>query len=308
MTLGEAQSERGNGVDKIHELISRPDPVGSTAWRFPGGRALGQNSPPERCHVAKSSAPFRASLKMTENDRAPDDLLQRLREAGPAELNQLLGKNRRFLDAACARSTLLNPHADRKAAELLIDCPHLLRIYEVRRDLALSPHTPEVHATRFVSGLFWRDLVRASTNVRVRPRVRRAAEQTLSQRLPSLSLGEKVSLARVGGGLLLHALRWEKNPRVLEALLDNPRMTEGVLVPLVTRDTTPGLVLTLVARNRKWGPRYEIRSAICRNPRTPPALAISLLGGLKRTDVRAVAQRRNLAAVVTRKAKEMVGM
>ena len=216
-------------------------------------------------------------------------------------------KHREFLDAVCARQILRNPYADRRAAEMIIDCPHLVRVYEVRKELALSPHTPEVHAARYVSSLFWRDLVRATSNFRVRPRVRRAAEQTLGQRLPSLSLGEKTSLARIATGMLLNDLRWDKNPRVLEALLENPRLTEGTLIPLVTRESTPGGLLTLISRNRKWGARYEIRFALCRNPRTPPALAISLLSGLKRIDVRAVAQKRSLVEVVRRKAKEILG-
>ena len=66
-------------------------------------------------------------------------------------------------------------------------------------------------------------------------------------------------------------------------------------------------VLSLIAKNKKWGYRYELRSAICRNPRTPPALAVSLLASLKRSDVRAVAQRQDLAAFVRQKAREIAG-
>ena len=268
--------------------------------------------------VAKAVEPHNAGSRrvallsenrcVTEHDQRPDDLLQRLRGAGPAELKQLLVSNRQFLDAVCARQILRNPHADRQVAELLIGCPHLIRVYEVRKDLALSPHTPEVQAVRYVSGLFWQDLAQATSNVRVRPRIRRAAEQKLGQRLPGLSLGERISLARVASGLLLNDFRWDKNLRVLEALLDNPRLTEGTLVPLVAKESTPGAILTLVARNRKWGPRYEIRAAICRNPRTPPALAISLLGALKRVDIRGIARKQNLAEIVRSKAEEISGL
>ncbi len=239
--------------------------------------------------------------------QAPTELPHRLREAGPTELLELLTEHRDVLDVACARQVLRNPHTDQRAIEVLLDLPHLLQAYEVRRDVALSPRTPEVHAVRHVAGLFWRDLARATVDVRVRPRVRRAAEQALAQRLPGLALGEKISLARTAGGLLLQQMRWETHAQVLEALLDNPRMTEGILVPVVARESTPGSVLALIARNRKWGNRYEIRSAVCRNPRTPPALAMSLLGTLKRVDVRAVSQKPSLALVVRNKAREILG-
>ncbi|MEM9405883.1 MAG: hypothetical protein AAGA81_07600 [Acidobacteriota bacterium] len=245
---------------------------------------------------------------MEESRELPPDLLQRLRDAGPKELHELLDSYGDALDAPSALHVLRNPHCDRQVTELLLDRNHLLRVYEVRRDLVLHRNTPEVQAVRQVPSLFWRDLARAASDVRVRPRIRRAAEQTLGQRLPGLSLGEKVSLARVASGLLLSQLRWDPHPKVLEALLDNPRLTEGTLVPLVAKESTSGRVLTLIARNRKWGSRYEIKRSLCRNPRTPPALALALLPSLKRNDIRAVALKPGIVEAVRRKARELVGM
>lgn len=234
--------------------------------------------------------------------------MQRLRDAGPRELHDLLDAYGDVLDAPSALHVLRNPHCDRQAAQLLLESSHLLRVYEVRRDVVLHRNTPEVDAVRHVPSLFWRDLARAASDVRVRPRIRRAAEQTLGQRLPGLALGEKVSLARVASGLLLNQLRWDPNRPVIEALLDNPRLTEGTLVPLVAKESTPGPLLTLIARNRKWGNRYEIKRALCRNPRTPPALALSILPTLKRIDVRAVALKQGVVEAVRRRARELTGM
>ncbi len=243
---------------------------------------------------------------MTEDDRS-GELKRRLRQAGGEELLRLVEERAGELDPEAVRHTLRNPHAGARVVERLLGERRLLTFYEVRRELAGHPRTPQVQALRLVGGLYWRDLVALSADSRLRPVVRRTAERRLAERLPGLAVGEKMAIARAGGAGVVSQLRHDPDPRVVGALLDNPRLTEGALLPLLTSDGARPEVLKVVARHRKWGLRHAVRVAVCRNRRTPSAVVLPLLPGLKRTDLEAVAADPRLDRSVRRRANLLLG-
>ena len=96
---------------------------------------------------------------------------------------------------------------------------------------------------------------------------------------------------------MLAVLRHDPTPRVIAALLENPRLTEGLLA------AAPGLGSRLAGGPRgrrrrvpKWSVRYPIRLALCQNPRTPLDRALMLLPLLKRGDLESVAANLRLQA------------
>jgi hypothetical protein len=244
---------------------------------------------------------------MQERPTPPDDLELRLRDAGAEELLALLREHGPRLDVQAVRQALRNPHCAAEAVELLAEQARLLSFYEVRRDLALHPRSPEPLALRFVPGLFWRDLATLGLDTRVRPRVRRAADQQLAARLPGLALGEKIAIARRCAAGLLAQLRHDPSPRVIAAVLDNPRLTEDALAPVAHAPTTPGPVLALIAADRRWGVRPALQAALARNPATPVAAALRLLPLLRKPELRAVAQDPKTAEPVRLRARLLLG-
>lgn len=237
----------------------------------------------------------------------PDDVQQRLREAGVEELRQLLGALGEDLDVPAAQQVLRNPHAGEEIVRLVLERQRLLSFYELRRDLALHPATPPPVALALLPTLYWRDLVSVGLEVRLRPVVRRAADQRLLDRLPGLAVGEKVAIARSAAPRVLQTLRHDPTPRVVEAVLDNPRLAEGDLMPLLAGERTRPQVLALVLAHRKWGSRYSVRAAVLRNPGTPVAVALQHLPLLKKVDLRAVAGDGRLAPAVRRRAELLLG-
>ncbi len=157
--------------------------------------------------------------------------------------------------------------------------------HTVRRALAAHPRTPRHAALTLVSSLYWKDLARLSSDPRVHPEVRRAADRDLSRRIPEMALSEKMDLARsVGRGTLL-ALRFDPDPRVLQALLDNRFMTESDILPVAARAQTPAAVLEALASHSRWGLRPALRSALLQNPSLPTAVALSLLSRASASDL-----------------------
>lgn len=235
------------------------------------------------------------------------ELQRRLRDAGPETLLELLRSHLAQMDPPALRLLFRNPYLNREMIELVLAERRLLTFQEVRRELVKHRQTPEVRALRLVSGLFWRDLLELSGDTQVRPRLRRAAERHLLDRLAGLGVGEKATIARRAGPLLVSQLRGDNEPRVISALLENPRLTEGALIPLVSSETAKPEILTLIARNPKWGIRYPVRVSLARNRRTPAQTTLSILPHLKKVDLKGIESDRRIPMAVRRRAAVLLG-
>ena len=239
--------------------------------------------------------------------RTEGELARRLRECSKEDLPLLLEQHLGELNPKAARAALRNPFAGRAVVDLLMTQRRLLTSHKVCRDIVSHPKSPETVAVNLVGHLFWRDLAAVAANARVRPRVRRAADLQLAKKLPRLAIGEKMSLARMGGQGVQQRLRHDPTPRVVAALLENPRLTIGVLMPLLTNDAARPEILELVATHAKWSRRYEVRLAVARNPRTPAAVALSQLAMLKKADLRELLKERRLNTAVRQRATLLLG-
>jgi hypothetical protein len=239
--------------------------------------------------------------------KKPDGLARRLREAGAEELALLVKRHIEELDALEVRQLLLNPFVTSQIIETLMGQQRLIGFYEVRKEIAHHPRTPEILARRLIPGLYWRDLLQIGSSPRAAPRVRRSADLQLTTRLPGLAIGERISIARRAGPTIIRQLLQDPEVRVIEALLENPRLTEGALMPLVASDLTRPETLTLVARHRIWGIRYPIRAAVCKNLNTHTDLTLGLLASLKKGDLMAIERNRRLPSAVRRKAATLLG-
>ena len=189
-----------------------------------------------------------------------------------------------------ARAALRNPYASERVVKMLLEVEALRSSYRWRKELAWSRHTPPAVAMSLVPGLYWRDLAQLAREVRVHARLRRQAEAILLQRLPKLALGERIALARIATPALLAVLRNDPNERVFRALLENARLNEGVLLAVAMNTASQPAILRVLARDRRWGTRYELRRALVRNRRTPLQDALGLVGALKKVDLRACAR------------------
>lgn len=152
--------------------------------------------------------------------------------------------------------------------------------------LVTHPHTPLPDALNFVKFLFWRDLNLVTQNFQIAPEIRQSAENVLYQRLPAMAVGEKVTLARLAGGQVLKTLRLEKEPKVIAALLENPRLVEADVLYLISQARTPAPVLEAVARDPKWSARREVRIALLRNGKTPLACAVTFISSLNLVEIK----------------------
>ena len=159
------------------------------------------------------------------------------------------------------------------------------RFHAVRLALASHPRTPRGEALTLVTTLFWRDLAHISADVRVHPEVRRAADRDLLRRLPDLAVAERIDLARTAGRGTLVFLRFDPDPRVVAAFLDNRFSTEPDVVQAAARPGAEPEALEVIAAHPRWVLRPSIRGALLRNPNLPVAAALGLLSRASREDL-----------------------
>lgn len=164
----------------------------------------------------------------------------------------------------------------------------LTAFYSVRLRLVAHRQTPQAHAVKLIHYLYWFDLLRLSTDVKVPPAVRRAIDQLLLMNIGKRTVGERVSSARRCNLTLAKALMFDPEITVFEALLTNSRLREEDLVDLAASPRATPEQLRMLAADRKWSLRYGIRKALVLNPLTPRAAAASQLRHLRRNDLRAI--------------------
>jgi len=191
-----------------------------------------------------------------------------------------------FEDEALA--VLENAHVTPQICQQIARSARLTAFYSVRLRLAGHRQTPQAHAVKLVHYLYWFDLLRLSTDVKVPPTVRRAIDQLLLTNINKRTVGERVASARRCNVTLAKALMFDPELAVFEALLTNSRLREEDLVSLASSPRATPEQLRLLSDDRKWSYRYAIRKALVQNPSTPRAAAASQLRHLRRSDLREI--------------------
>lgn len=229
----------------------------------------------------------------------------KLRHANSHELLRLVSQHLPEIEIGQLRQVLRNPYVTAEVIGELASSKRLMTTYPARSAIARHPRTPETVALRYVSSLFWRDLMEIGLDVRGRPAVRRVADRYLIQRLPRLAVGERSSLARRAGAPVIEHLLADPEPRVLSAVLGNSRLSERLVLRLAgSREASPRHLAVLAAS--VWAARYQVKCQLCGNPMAPFGPILEFLPDLRRADLQALLEDSELSSVVHRRVGEVL--
>jgi hypothetical protein len=123
-----------------------------------------------------------------------------------------------------------------------------------------------------------------------------AADDALVSRLETISMGEKLSLARRASGRVAGALLLDPELRGMKAALDNSRLTESSIVKAIMSPGAPAAFIDAVSRHAKWCLRHEVKIALLRNEKTPAARVVELARGFPPAQLRAILEGSRLPA------------
>ena len=199
------------------------------------------------------------------------------------------------LDDLQVLEVLRSPFCTPQIAEMVASDRRYLAAQSVRELLAGFPGFSFARAMDLISSLPWTSLLALAQTPRTPPVVRRQAERKLIFQIASMTLGERIAMARRAHRALFSALMGGWDDKILSALLDNPRMVENDVVVLINTGEPPLDFYGVVARHRKWGGYYGVRRALVECPRTPLPLALSIMVQLPRSDHKRIAKRETLS-------------
>ena len=200
----------------------------------------------------------------------------------------------RQLDELEVVQVLRSPFCTAQIAELIASQPGLMGTHAVREKLAGFPGFTFGRALDLMATLPWTSLLTLSQSPRTPPVVRRQAERRLLAQLASMSLGEKIALARRAHREIFRVLIETGDGQVLSALLNNPRLVENDILVILNTSQPPAEFFGELSSHRKWAPYIRIRRALVVCPRTPLPLALSVLVQLSVTELRRVLEHPDL--------------
>ena len=173
-----------------------------------------------------------------------------------------------------------------------------MKARKVRMVLAAHPRTPRRIALRLIREFYTFDLMHFSLIPAVAADLKRVADEILVARLASITLGERISLARRSSALVASALLLDWESRVWQTALENPHLSESSIVKALLRPAATPAFVKAVCHHAKWSLRPEIRMALLRNEYTPLARALEFARRLPPPQVRDILHASRLPAKI----------
>ena len=164
-----------------------------------------------------------------------------------------------------------------------------LKSRKVKIALASHPRTPRHVSVPLARQFYTFDLMKVALSASVPPDIKVAIDDILILRLETVTIGERLTLARRASGRVAAALLLEvevsgtksidaktvaRETRVMRAALENPRLTEALVINSVLRSSASAALVHAVAQHAKWSCRREIRAALLRTEHLSLARAL----------------------------------
>ena len=138
----------------------------------------------------------------------------------------------------------------------------LVKLRQVKIALASHAQAPRHVSVPLIRQFYTFDLMKVALSPLVPADVKRAADETLLNRLATTTQGERLTLARQGSGRIAGALLLDVEARIMRAALENARLTEALVVRAVLKPDAGSALIHAVAQHAKWSCRRDVQVAL----------------------------------------------
>ncbi|MFZ5468342.1 MAG: hypothetical protein ACOZIN_02795 [Myxococcota bacterium] len=128
----------------------------------------------------------------------------------------------------------------------------------------------------------------------------------LTQRVMKMSISEKIKLATLGNKEARTLLIRDSNKLVATAVIRSPRITIGEIRTTAHSRAVSDDVLRVIYMNKEWTKDYPVKLALVKNPKVPQAISMRWMATLRESDVKNLANDRNVPSNVRMHAKKMM--
>lgn len=167
--------------------------------------------------------------------------------------------------------------------------------HRIKVALARNPGTPGTVLQSLLPQLYLFELLELCYLPGVTPDQKVAAERVILQRLPSVAMGNKMTMARRGTATLVDALLKEGDLRLMAPCLQNPRLREVSLLQFLQGPHASAETISAIARHPRWNQRPNLRLVILKNRKTPAIWFTLYLPKLRTQDLHALIASRQLS-------------
>lgn len=132
------------------------------------------------------------------------------------------------------------------------------------------------------------------------------ANTNLYALVQSLSVFQKIKLARMGNMEARALLVRDRNKIVATAAIRSPKITDNEVVAFSKSRSVCDEVLRTIAANRDWTRNYQVKLGLATNPKCPQATAIKFLNYLQERDLRGIMKSRDVPSAVATHARRIL--
>ncbi|MFH1624537.1 MAG: hypothetical protein ABID54_05200 [Pseudomonadota bacterium] len=148
--------------------------------------------------------------------------------------------------------------------------------------------------------------VEVEVEVEVDEAAKEGRRLSLYQRVQAMSVPEKIQLALKGDAEARSLLIRDSNKMVATAVLMSPKISPAEVEKIADSTSLPDEILRLVARNREWMRKYQIKVKLVNNPKTPLDVSLKIIDNLREKELRLLSKNRNVPAGLSTKAKSLL--
>jgi hypothetical protein len=158
--------------------------------------------------------------------------------------------------------------------------------YRIVQALSKNPRTPQKIALALLKSLRIIDIADLTRNKQVPIGVRTKAELYINEKILTMPLGIKITIARRASRNVLMRLIEDGMREVVDVCLQSHYITEGDICNIVRMRKIAGHVIRQIAEHPKWSVRYDVQRALIRNNNTPLAHVVKYLENIKTMDLK----------------------
>ncbi len=129
---------------------------------------------------------------------------------------------------------------------------------------------------------------------------------SLYQQVQTMTVMEKVKLARMGGKEARSLLVRDTNKIVATAAIRSPRMTDNEIQGYAKARNLHDEVIRVIATNREWTRHYQVKLGLAMNPKCPPPTAMKFVNHLQDRDLRAIMKSKDVPSAISNHARRLL--
>ena len=118
--------------------------------------------------------------------------------------------------------------------------------------------------------------------------------ETVTQKLQKMNFTQRLKAAVKGSKEMRMVLVRDTNKMIAAAVMSSPKMTEQEIEGIAGMASVSEDVLRIIANNRGWMKNYKVALRLVKNPKTPIAVSMNLLGRIMERDMVGLSTDRNV--------------